>query len=57
LTIFNRGNRLKRKEDQQFAEKLNFLRLIKNGQMQGARSSESGVATKKERLLATPARW
>jgi hypothetical protein len=64
------------------AEELNFLRLIKNAQMQGApafadlptpaeaeasrrqerlragrRNPESGVATSKERLLATPASW
>jgi hypothetical protein len=42
---------------QGLAEKLNFLGLIKNAQMQGARNPESGVATSKERLLATPASW
>ena len=30
-------------------------RLVKNAQMQGDRNAESGVATNKERLLATPA--
>jgi len=33
-------------------------RLLKNVQMLGARNPESGVATNKERLLATPtSRW
>ncbi len=40
LTIFNRWARLGKKEHKWFAKKLNFLRLIKNDQMQGARSSE-----------------
>ncbi len=39
------------------AEKLISSRLIKNVQMQGARNPEGGVATNKERHLATPARW
>jgi len=30
--------------------------LLKNAQMQGFRNPERGVATNKERLLATPAR-
>jgi hypothetical protein len=38
-------------------EKVIFCRLIKNVRMQGARNPESGVATSKERLLATPASW
>jgi hypothetical protein len=31
--------------------------MLKNAQMQGPRNPESGVATNKERLLATPASW
>jgi len=38
-------------------EKLTFFGLTKNAQMQGARNPESGVATNKERLFATPPRW
>jgi hypothetical protein len=38
-------------------EEVIFCRLIKNAWMQGARNPESGVATNKERLLATPASW
>ena len=38
----------------QFVENIISLRLVKNAQMQGARNPESGVATNKERLLATP---
>ncbi len=34
-----------------------FCRLLKNAQMHGARNSESGVATNKERLIATPTSW
>jgi hypothetical protein len=30
-------------------------RMLKNAQVQGSRNPESGVATNKERLLATPA--
>jgi hypothetical protein len=41
----------------QFGEKIIFLRLLKNIQMLGFRNPESGVATNKERLLATPASW
>ena len=41
----------------QAAEKVVFSRLLKKGQMQGSRNPESGVATSKERLLATPASW
>ena len=39
------------------AEKVIFFRLLKNGQMQGTRNPESGVATNKERHLATPTSW
>ena len=48
------------------AEKVLFLRLLKNAQMQGSASlspagqagnPESGVATNKERHLATPTSW
>ena len=38
-------------------EKVIPCRLVKNAQMQGARNPESGVATSKERPLATPASW
>ena len=34
-----------------------FVMLLKNPQMQGSRNPEGGVATNKERLLATPASW
>jgi hypothetical protein len=54
----------------QLTEKVIFLRLLKNASRQGrdrapaslspavqAGNPESGVATNKERLLATPASW
>jgi len=47
---------IKRIEYEDPVEKVIFCRLIKNAQMQGARNPESGVATSKERLLATPPR-
>jgi hypothetical protein len=34
-----------------------FPRLLKKGQMPGSRNPESGVATNKERHLATPTSW
>jgi hypothetical protein len=39
------------------AEKVVFPRVLKNAQMQGSRNPEGGVATNKERLVATPASW
>jgi hypothetical protein len=38
-------------------EKIISFGLLKKGHMQGPRNLESGVATNKERLLATPASW
>jgi len=42
---------------QRIAEKVLFIRLLKNPQMRGPRDPESGVATNKERHLATPTSW
>jgi hypothetical protein len=34
-----------------------FSGMLKNAYMQGSRNPEGGVATNKERLIATPASW
>jgi hypothetical protein len=39
------------------AGKVIFRRLLKKDQMQRPRNPESGVATNKERLFATPVSW